>query len=255
MNHLTRNTAFVLLATAISGWATFKVYGEIGKKYQSLGGPSGFLGDPLTDELGTPDGVGRFSHFQGGSIYWSPQTQACEVHGAIPEKWAAMGWERSYLGYPISDESAMGDGLGRYSNFQGGSIFWSPKTGPHAMHSAIMPKWIRLGGPRSFLGYPVSDDVATPGGRGRFVHFEGGSIYWSPQTGAHEVHGFIGDKWASLSWERGRLGFPISDEHQDGPFRRSNFERGYIRWSATTGSQVGASTSFDNGTALNPVRE
>jgi uncharacterized protein with LGFP repeats len=45
------------------------VIGAIRDKWLALGGPSSFLGQPLTDELGTPDGVGRFNHFQGGSIY------------------------------------------------------------------------------------------------------------------------------------------------------------------------------------------
>ena len=46
--------------------------------------------------------------------------------------------------------------------------------------------------------------------------------------GAQEVHGAIRDKWASLQWERGPLGYPMSDEYQWGVYRRSNFERGFI---------------------------
>ena len=38
----------------------FQVYGEIGKKWQSLGGQNGFLGAPLNDETGTPDGHWAF---------------------------------------------------------------------------------------------------------------------------------------------------------------------------------------------------
>lgn len=82
------------LAGAASLTAAFKVYGEIGKKYNSLGGPNGFLGVPLTDETGTPDGVGRYNHFKNGSIYWTPATQAHEVHGAIRDKgpaWVGRG--------------------------------------------------------------------------------------------------------------------------------------------------------------------
>jgi len=52
----------------------FEVHGDIRKKYDALGGPGGPLGLPLTDETATPDGVGRFNHFQGGSIYWTPRT-------------------------------------------------------------------------------------------------------------------------------------------------------------------------------------
>lgn len=44
----------------------FKVYGAIGQHYDALGGPAGFLRQPLTSELGTPDGLGRYNFFQGG---------------------------------------------------------------------------------------------------------------------------------------------------------------------------------------------
>lgn len=78
----------------------FQVGGAIGGKYHALGGAGGFLGKPITDETGTPDGVGRYNHFEGGSIYWTPKTGAFSVHGSIRDRWASMGWERSYLGYP-----------------------------------------------------------------------------------------------------------------------------------------------------------
>jgi len=46
----------------------------------------------------------------------------------------------------------------------------------------------------------------TADDRGRCRDFEHGPIYWTPQTGAREVHGAIRDKWASMGWERSRLG-------------------------------------------------
>ena len=63
------------------------------------------LGYPTTDETVTPVGIGRYNHFQHGSIYWTPLTGSYEVHGLIRDRWAALGWERSALGYPISDET------------------------------------------------------------------------------------------------------------------------------------------------------
>ena len=54
-----------------------------------------------------------------------------------------------------------------------------------------------LGWERSFLGYPLTDETATPDGVGRYNHFQGGSIYWTPATGAHEVHGAIRGQWAT----------------------------------------------------------
>lgn len=111
------------------------MHGRIRDKYEQTGGVSGF-GYPLTDELPTPDGIGRFNHFQGCSIYWTEQTNAHEVHGAIRERWAQLGSELSYLGYPISDEIRVGDSADhRYSLFQGGSIVWTKQTGARDYHT------------------------------------------------------------------------------------------------------------------------
>jgi hypothetical protein len=162
---------------------TKKVIGEISKKYDQLGACKSFLGAPLNSETATSDGKGRFNHFQGGSIYWHPATGAHEVHGAIRDKWESLGWERSFLGYPTTDETATPDGKGRFNHFQGGSIYWHPATGAHEVHGAIRDRWKGLGWERSFLGYPTTDETATPDGKGRFNRFQGGSIYWHPDTG------------------------------------------------------------------------
>jgi len=65
-----------------------------------------------------------------------------------------------------------------------------------------------------------------------------GSIYWTPQTGAHLIYGAIRAKWASMGWEKSSLGYPTSDEFAEGGYRRSNFERGYIRWTPERGAEV-----------------
>jgi uncharacterized protein with LGFP repeats len=192
MKSAARTVCVVLTVVAtVSMAAAFQVYGEIAKKWQSLGGQGGFMGAPLNDESGTPDGVGRYNHFTGGSIYWTPKSGAHEVHGAIRDKWESLGWERSVVGYPVTDERATPDGVGRYN------------------------------------------------------HFTAGSIYWTPKTGAHEVHGAIRDKWASLGWERGALGYPTSDEHKSGAYLRSNFQHGYIRWTAEKGAVASLPVKID----------
>ena len=159
------------------------VTGAIRVKWLALGGPSSFLGQPLTDELTTPDGVGHFNHFRGGSIYWTPKLGAHEVHGSIREKWEALGWERSFLGYPTTDELTTPDKKGRYNHFQNGSIYWTPELGAHEVHGSIRDKWSSLGWERSFLGYPTTDEQDKPGG-GRISHFEHGSISWTRSEGA-----------------------------------------------------------------------
>jgi uncharacterized protein with LGFP repeats len=49
-------------------------------------------------------------------------------------------------------------------------------------------------------------------GRGRARDYENSSIYFTPQTGAHEFHGGNRLKWAQLRGHRGFLGYPITDE-------------------------------------------
>jgi uncharacterized protein with LGFP repeats len=215
-----------------------EVHGAIRGKWSSIGWERSLLGYPITDETTTPDGVGRYNHFQGGSVYWTPGTGAQEVHGAIRGKWASIGWERSLLGYPITDESTTPDGVGRYNHFQGGSVYWTPATGAHEVHGAIRGKWASMGWERSLLGYPLTDETTTPDGVGRYNHFQGGSVYWTPATGAHEVHGAIRGEWARLGWERSFLGYPLSDElsTEDGTGRYSEFQHGSIYWNPSTGA-------------------
>jgi glucose/arabinose dehydrogenase len=99
------------------------IWGEVRKRWAAMGWERGRLGYPTTDELRTPDGIGRYNHFsKGGSVYWTPRTGAHAVYGAIRRRWAELGWERSYLGYPVTSEYAVEGG--RRSDFQGGSLVW-----------------------------------------------------------------------------------------------------------------------------------
>jgi uncharacterized protein with LGFP repeats len=158
---------------------------------------------------------------------------------AIDDKWRQIPW----IGAPKdegagSDEMALPDGRGRARDFEHGSIYWTPQTGAHEVHGDIRVKWARLRGSRGFLGYPLTDELGTPDGVGRFNHFERGSIYWTPSTGAFEVHGAIRDLWASMGWERGRLRYPVSDE-LDAPSiggRVSRFQGGSITWTPAGGA-------------------
>lgn len=66
------------------------------------------------------------------------------------------------------------------------------------------------------------------------------TVYWTPATGAHEVHGAIREQFIRVGAENSRLGYPISDEMPapDGVGRVSNFEHGSIYWAARTGPRV-----------------
>ncbi|MDQ6651097.1 MAG: hypothetical protein M3Z02_13420, partial [Actinomycetota bacterium] len=112
--------------------------------------------------------------------------------------------------------------------------YWSPGSGAHEVHGAIRERWASMGGESGLLGFPVSDERAASGGR--LNVFQGGSVYWSPASGAHEVHGAIRDRWASMGSETGFLGYPVSEEFGVLGGRQSNFQRGALFWSAATGA-------------------
>ncbi|HZH13287.1 MAG TPA: N-acetylmuramoyl-L-alanine amidase [Archangium sp.] len=216
------------------------VGGAILTRYNQLGGSAGFLGPCRTSELTTPDGIGRYNHFQNGSIYWTQATGAWEVWGNIRIKWEQLGWETSALGYPITGELTTPDTVGRYNHFQGGSIYWTQATGAHEVRGNIHAKWKALGWETSPLGYPTTDETGTPDGVGRYNHFRKGategSIYWTPTTGAWSVYGQIRNKWAELGWENSALGYPVSDEYAVTGGRESEFQKGFITYNATTGA-------------------
>jgi hypothetical protein len=58
------------------------VYGDIGAKYDSLGGPNSWLGFPTADEAPFPEG-GRVSTFERGDIYWWPDVGAVELNEVV----------------------------------------------------------------------------------------------------------------------------------------------------------------------------
>src|SRR5436853_722022 len=85
--------------------------------------------------------------------------------GLSPGWWAILGPGRASAAVP----SAFASNCTTYT---------SPGTGGHQVCGAIRAKYVALGGPGGFLGYPTTDETPTPDGVGRFNHFANdGSIY------------------------------------------------------------------------------
>jgi uncharacterized protein with LGFP repeats len=203
--------------------------------WAALGWENGRLGYPVTDQVcGLVDG-GCFAHFQGGSVYGSPGTGAFAVVGAIRERWAGSGWERGPLGYPTSTEvCGLRDG-GCFQQFQRGALYWSPGTGARIISGAVRDRWAAQGWERGRLGYPTSDAVCGLRDGGCFQHFQSGSVYSSPTSGAHDVWGAIRDTWARAGWERGSLGYPVEDPRPVREGWSQRFQGGTLTWATATG--------------------
>ena len=134
------------------------------------------------------------------------------VHGAIATAWAGLGGGNGKLGYPTSNERCVLAGRGCYQSFQGGTIHWSPATGAFATWGAIRTTWGALGYENGKLGYPTSNERCGLANAGCYQSFQGGTIHWSPATGAYATWGAIRATWGALGYENGKLGYPISNE-------------------------------------------
>ena len=104
-----------------------------------------------------------------------------EYSNDIERKASELG--RSFVGAAVSPEIAIEDGRGRVRVYDDATIYWTPETGAHEVHGVIRDEYLRLGGYRSRLGYPTSDERAAADGRTRVTEFEHGTITYSPELG------------------------------------------------------------------------
>jgi LGFP repeat len=162
--------------------------------------------------------------------------------GAVLTKYQQVGAQRGTLGAPIADQRTLKGGV--VANFAHGSIYWSKATGAHIVRGAIRDKWGSMGWETSYLGYPTADEKNVPGGA--VSSFAGGSIYFSPSTGAHVVRDAIRAKWTGLGATASSLGFPTADQKSIAGGQVARFSGGSVYWSKATGAHVlsGAIRSF-----------
>ena len=157
------------------------------------------------------------------------------VHGAIGDRWYAMGGSGSLLGLPVRDEVPLVRG-GAMTPFERGGMWWSPSTGTRWVIGAVLERYAATGWEAGPLGYPTTDEIRLAGGA--FSGFEGGAVYWSPATGAHWFDHATWQAWGRQGWETGRLGYPTGDrtEQPDGGALTA-FRGGAVAWSAGTGAR------------------
>ncbi|ADG78877.1 LGFP repeat protein OS=Tsukamurella paurometabola (strain ATCC 8368 / DSM / CCUG 35730 / CIP 100753 / JCM 10117 / KCTC 9821 / NBRC 16120 / NCIMB 702349/ NCTC 13040) OX=521096 GN=Tpau_2269 PE=4 SV=1 [Tsukamurella paurometabola] len=92
----------------------------------------------------------------------------------------------------------------------------------------IIAEYAQYGYEKGHLGAPLGPVAELPDGKGKFLTLKGGTIYWSEASGAHVVHGVIGDKWGAQGHESGKLGYPTSDEKSEDGAIKQTFQNGTI---------------------------
>jgi uncharacterized protein with LGFP repeats len=212
--------------------------GPIEALWRARSAEAGDLGYPTGSVSTAGDGVGQYAHFQGGSVYWSPDTGARVVDGAVRDLWLSTRQVLGPMGYPTADVRDTADGDGRVGRFQRGSIWWTEQTGARAMLGPVEKLWSSTGGERGVLGYPTQSVSTARDGAGQYARFTGGSIWWSRTTGARALLGPIEEYWKAAGAERGTLGYPtqsVSSSADGGQYAR--FVGGAVAWSPDTAAR------------------
>lgn len=239
------------------------LYGAVLDRYESLGGPAdsdlGFPNiDVVTGLIGPNSRVSTFNASDKPAIFWTPDTGAWAVRGAINAAWDKLGGSAGTLGVPVEDERYDGDLVSQ--RFTGGELSWNRASNTFSTDPAgladslaglevpldattlINLAWRAGGG----LGGPLGarqGDQSSIGDTGSAQGFAGGKIFYSPETGAHAVTGAILSKYESAGGAGGDLGYPIGTEADGGVpnSRVSAFsapDNPVIFWTPDTGAIV-----------------
>jgi len=195
----------------------------------------------LAAGYGTGDSCSAYGNRNFYSYFtdWFGSTQY-PVTGGIFEAWQAAGAQGSVLGHPVRPAVCGLAQGGCAQDFRGGSIFWHPATGGRIVYGGILERWNAAGRETGTLRYPVRDAVCGIAQGGCAQDFQGGSIFWSPSTGARALSGGILAEWNTTGRETGSLGYPVGDQVcglvQGGCSQE--FQEGSISWSPATGAHV-----------------
>ncbi|MFT8899461.1 Large surface protein A [Propionibacterium freudenreichii] len=209
------------------------VRGGIGDTFAAMGDSAyGLLGLPTGDEVSLP--AGWYQQFQGGRIYWFGPTGGHMVRGGIGDSYVNQGASTGLLGLPTSSEISA-DG-GSYQVFQGGRIYWKDGLGSATVRGAMLDAYLSMNASSGLLAFPRGGEVAIAGGA--LQDFEGGRLYWHPNSYAYLVRGAIGATYDAWGGSSGALGFATSNENPTADGTIQSFQNGTIAWKNSGGTVV-----------------
>ena len=177
--------------------------------------------------------AGKFVSGQSGAIMFAPdgaQARRYDVNDVGRLEFSSQG----NPGDRFNSDSYGNDQHSRYDQYRNRPDYRENQAG------AIESKYQDMNRAGVGLGAAISAEQASTDGQGRFRVYQNSTVYWSPRTGAHEVHGAIREQYIRVGAENSRLGYPTSDESPapDGVGRINKFEHGSIYWSGRTGPRV-----------------
>ncbi|KAF2747052.1 LGFP-domain-containing protein [Sporormia fimetaria CBS 119925] len=154
-----------------------------------------------------------------------------DAQAAIDAKAATLNW----IGAVKGD---MQSGGGTYFKEYEHATIYCPRnadrkyTTAYEVHGHIRDRYKVIGGSRSVLGAPLSDELTNGDGTGRHSRFQNGLICWSAGTYAFEIYGPILARWDHHGGTRdfgpNSFGYPLSGEIDIPGGRMNSFERGQI---------------------------
>lgn len=160
-----------LIAVPDPGSTGFLVKGEILGRLIALGGLTGPLGYPSSEE--TAGGRQMFS-----GRYALAGRPVRLVQSPLLERWAAFLYEVGPLGSPISDAGRATTFSGSpavYQSFNGGLLAGSTvEAQPYSIRPPFVERYLSLNGVLGDLGLPTSEEVVADGARRQT--FEGGLL-------------------------------------------------------------------------------
>ncbi|MEB3022489.1 LGFP repeat-containing protein [[Mycobacterium] crassicus] len=225
--------------------------------WQAAGGDGSPLGAPKGDVH--PAGAGFAQDFAGGTMFFTPETGAKALYGAILDKYQSMGGAAdSDLGFPNSDEVPGLVPDSRVAILSGADnpvIFWTPQHGARVVRGPINAGWDKLGSSTGALGVPIDDEnydgaVVTQKFSNGTLSFDGATKTFTtvpPELAAQladvqvqlDPTAAIDQVWRTAGGSSGTLGAKQGGEYpvgNDGVGQ--DFARGKVYFSPATGANA-----------------
>ncbi|ABS04492.1 LGFP repeat-containing protein [Kineococcus radiotolerans] len=158
------------------------VSGSLRDGWARLGWEKGWLGYPSSEAIDLDRG-GAVQRFQGGLVYRAPATDSSAgavvaLHGAVLNRFAADGWERGALGYPLIAEEQWDRGT--VTSFENGVVA-SSAAGTYAVLSPeVLGAWKDRGWETGLLGWPTAEQQVRANGVRQT--FTGGTVTYDDTT-------------------------------------------------------------------------